>query len=42
LRTPAFADGDPIPGKYGNTAENVDPPLEIDDTPEEAESTALV
>jgi Raf kinase inhibitor-like YbhB/YbcL family protein len=42
LTSPAFADGDPIPDKYGYTAENVNPPLEIDGVPEETRSLALV
>jgi Raf kinase inhibitor-like YbhB/YbcL family protein len=42
LRSPAFANGDRIPDRYGYTAENVNPPLEIDGVPEEAESLALV
>ena len=42
LTSPAFANGDPIPDKYGYTAENVNPPLEIGGVPEETESLALV
>jgi len=42
LTSPAFANGDPIPDKYGYTVENVNPPLEIDGVPEEAKSLALV
>jgi len=42
LTSPAFADGGPIPDEYGYTAENVNPPLEIDGVPSEAESLALV
>ncbi|MCU4751383.1 YbhB/YbcL family Raf kinase inhibitor-like protein [Halobacteria archaeon AArc-curdl1] len=41
LTSPAFANGDPIPDKYGYTAENVNPPLEIDGVPDETESLAL-
>lgn len=42
LTSPAFADGEPIPEKYGYTAANVNPPLEIAGVPDEAESLALV
>jgi Raf kinase inhibitor-like YbhB/YbcL family protein len=42
LSSPAFADGDPIPREYGYTAENVNPPLRIDDVPDDATSLALV
>jgi Raf kinase inhibitor-like YbhB/YbcL family protein len=42
LTSQAFADGDPIPNKYGYAADNVNPPLEIDGVPAEAESLALV
>lgn len=42
LTSPAFANGDTIPEKYGYTAENVNPPLEVDGVPEEAESLAVV
>lgn len=42
LTSPAFADGDSIPDKYGYTEQNVNPPLEIDGVPSEAESLALV
>jgi Raf kinase inhibitor-like YbhB/YbcL family protein len=42
LRSPAFANGDRIPDRYGYTEENVNPPLEIDGVPEETESLALV
>ena len=38
LTNPAFGDGDPIPRRYGYTAENVNPPLAIDGT----ETLALV
>jgi hypothetical protein len=42
LTSPAFDNGGPIPETYGYTAENVNPPLEIDGVPEETESVALV
>jgi Raf kinase inhibitor-like YbhB/YbcL family protein len=42
LRSPAFANGDRIPDRYGYTEENVNPPLEIDGVPEASESLALV
>jgi len=42
LSSPAFRDGDPIPRKYGYTADNVNPPLELSSSPAEAESLALV
>jgi len=42
LTSPAFADGDPIPERYGYTADDVNPPLSIAGVPEEAESLALI
>ncbi|WP_340101438.1 YbhB/YbcL family Raf kinase inhibitor-like protein [Salinibaculum salinum] len=42
LTSPVFADGEQIPDKYGYTAENVNPPLEIEAVPADAESLALV
>ncbi|QKQ98403.1 YbhB/YbcL family Raf kinase inhibitor-like protein [Candidatus Nanohaloarchaea archaeon] len=42
LSSPAFEDGEHMPEKYGNTTENVNPPLEIRDVPEEAESLVLI
>jgi Raf kinase inhibitor-like YbhB/YbcL family protein len=42
LTSPEFEDGEHIPEKYGNTRENVNPPLEIEDVPEEAESLVLI
>lgn len=42
LTSPAFEDGEPIPHRYGYTEENVNPPLEVDGVPDEAESLALV
>jgi Raf kinase inhibitor-like YbhB/YbcL family protein len=40
--SPAFEDGASIPREYGYTADDVNPPLEIDDVPEEATSLALI
>lgn len=42
LSSPAFADREPIPDKYGYEKENVTPPLEIGDVPADAVSLALV
>ncbi|MFC7132194.1 MULTISPECIES: YbhB/YbcL family Raf kinase inhibitor-like protein [Salinibaculum] len=42
LTSPAFADGGPIPVKYGASAENVNPPLSIANVPSGAESLVLV
>jgi Raf kinase inhibitor-like YbhB/YbcL family protein len=42
LTSPAFANGDSIPDKYGYTAENVNPPLELGGVPEESNSLALI
>jgi Raf kinase inhibitor-like YbhB/YbcL family protein len=42
LASPAFADGEPIPEKYGYTEDNVNPPLEISGVPDSAESLLLV
>ncbi len=42
ITSPAFSDGGTIPDQYGYTAENVNPPLKIDDIPPEAESLALI
>lgn len=42
LSSPAFDDGEPIPDRYGYTAENVNPPLHIANVPDDAESLALV
>lgn len=42
LTSPAFANGEPIPERYGYAAENVNPPLEVDGVPEESESLVLV
>ncbi|WP_332898887.1 YbhB/YbcL family Raf kinase inhibitor-like protein [Haladaptatus sp. CMSO5] len=42
LTSSAFADGEPIPRKYGYRVENVNPPLSIAGVPEETQSFALV
>ena len=42
LTSPEFEDGEYMPEKYGNTRENVNPPLEIHEVPEDAESLALI
>jgi Raf kinase inhibitor-like YbhB/YbcL family protein len=42
ISSPVFEDGEHMPEKYGNTRENINPPLEISDVPEEAESLALI
>lgn len=42
LTSPAFAAGDRIPERYGYTAENVNPLLEIDGVPASADALALV
>lgn len=42
LRSPAFDDGEQIPEAYGYKIENVNPPLEIKNVPESAETLALV
>lgn len=42
LLSPEFEDGDPIPSKYTCDGEDVNPPLQILDIPEEAESLVLV
>jgi len=42
LTSDAFDDGDPIPEQYGYRAANVNPPLDIHDVPDEAETLALV
>ncbi|MEF8778004.1 MAG: YbhB/YbcL family Raf kinase inhibitor-like protein [Natronomonas sp.] len=42
LTSPAFEDGERIPEKYGYDAENVNPPLEIQNVPERTESLALI
>ncbi|WP_265112512.1 YbhB/YbcL family Raf kinase inhibitor-like protein [Halosolutus halophilus] len=42
LTSPAFDDGDRIPDRYGYEAENVNPPLSIENVPDDAESLALI
>jgi len=42
LASPAFDDGDRIPQKYGYTADDVNPPLEIGGVPDDAEVLALI
>jgi Raf kinase inhibitor-like YbhB/YbcL family protein len=42
LDSPAFDHGERIPVKYGYGADNVNPPLELRNVPEKAESLALV
>jgi len=42
LTSDAFDDGAAIPGRYGYRAENVNPPLAIENPPEGAETLALV
>ena len=42
LTSSAFEDGGMIPAKYGYTEENVNPPLEIEDVPDGAESLILI
>lgn len=42
LTSPAFENGDRIPEKYGYEAENANPPLEIENVPDGAESLALI
>jgi Raf kinase inhibitor-like YbhB/YbcL family protein len=42
LASPAFEDGGRIPETYGYDAENVNPPLEIQNVPEGTESLALI
>jgi len=42
LTSPVFEDGEPIPPEYGSTERNVNPPLEIDGVPDEADALALV
>lgn len=42
LTGPAFEDGGYIPEKHGYTRENTNPPLEIEEVPENAESLVLI
>lgn len=42
ITSPEFDDGARIPDRYGYEAENVNPPLEIDGVPDDAETLALI
>lgn len=42
LESPEFDHGERIPEEYGYTEANVNPPLEIDGVPDDAESLALI
>ena len=42
LTSPAFGDREPIPDEYGYTARNVNPPLEIEGVPSDAESLVII
>lgn len=42
LRSPEFDDGERIPDRYGYEADDVNPPLEIDGVPDDADSLALL
>jgi hypothetical protein len=42
LSSTAFDDGEAIPRRYGYREENVNPPLELTDVPDDAASVALV
>jgi hypothetical protein len=42
LSSPAFADGGDIPAKYTCDGDDVSPPLQIADVPDDAEALALV
>ncbi|WP_225334335.1 YbhB/YbcL family Raf kinase inhibitor-like protein [Halomicrobium urmianum] len=42
LASPAFEDGEPIPERHGYAEEDVNPPLEVSDVPDEAETLAIV
>ena len=42
LASSAFDDGERIPAKYGYTNDDVNPPLEIDGVPDDANSLALI
>lgn len=42
LTSPAFADGEAIPRKYGRDFENVNPPLELRDPPPGTRSFVLI
>ena len=42
LSSPAFDDGERIPAAYGYTNDDVNPPLEIDGVPDDADALALI
>ena len=42
LTSERFNDGERIPDQYGYEADDVNPPLEIEDAPDDAESFALI
>lgn len=42
ITSPAFEDGDMIPATYTCDADNINPPLEFHDIPEDARSLALI
>lgn len=42
LTSPAFEDGEHMPEKHGYDTENVNPPLRIEDVPEDAKSLVLI
>ncbi|WP_425499134.1 YbhB/YbcL family Raf kinase inhibitor-like protein [Natronosalvus rutilus] len=42
LTSPAFGDGERIPDRYGRGERDVNPPLEIEGVPDDADSLALV
>jgi Raf kinase inhibitor-like YbhB/YbcL family protein len=42
LTSSAFDDGEPIPNRYGYTADDVNPPLDFEGVPDQAQSLALV
>jgi hypothetical protein len=42
LSSSAFDDGEQIPDRYGYTAENVNPPLQVEGVPDGAATLALV
>jgi hypothetical protein len=42
LTSPVFEDGGRVPDRYAYKAKNVNPPLRVENVPEEAESLALV
>lgn len=42
IRSPEFEDGDMMPEKYGYTKDNIHPPLEFSDVPEDAVSLVLL